>query len=182
MRCSEYRWCTILLCSGAGLVLSSNGEPQAPARSIDKPVRYAGFWYRALAALIDTLLLSVTVFFVVLPLAIGMGVSMSETSSAAEIEAAGEGLGFLLNLLIQWLWFTIWESSSWQASPGKKMLGLRVTDESGRQISFGRANGRYWGKIVSTLILLIGFLMAAFTERKQALHDKMAGTLVVKAD
>ncbi|MCM5570059.1 RDD family protein [Burkholderiaceae bacterium FT117] len=161
--------------------MSTNGESQVQARSAELSVRYAGFWYRALAALIDTVLVNVTAFFVVIPLAISMGLSMSDSSSAEEIEAAGQGLGFLLSMLIQWLWFTIGESSSWQGSVGKKMLGLRVTDEKGRRISFGRANGRYWGKIVSALILFIGFLMAAFTERKQALHDKMAGTLVIKA-
>jgi uncharacterized RDD family membrane protein YckC len=59
-------------------------------------------------------------------------------------------------------------------------LGIRVTDLDGGRISFGRATGRYFGKILSGLILGIGFLMAAFTERKQALHDLLAGTLVVR--
>ena len=59
-------------------------------------------------------------------------------------------------------------------------LGIIVTDLNGNPISFGKANGRYWGKIISTLILLIGYIMAAFTEKKQALHDMMAGTLVIK--
>ncbi|MBU6289830.1 MAG: RDD family protein [Chloroflexi bacterium] len=56
----------------------------------------------------------------------------------------------------------------------------KVVDDRGNPISFGRATGRYFGKIVSALILLIGLFMAAFTARKQALHDMMAGTLVVK--
>ena len=67
------------------------------------------------------------------------------------------------------------------ATPGKMACGIKVTDLDGRRISFGRATGRFFGKILSTLILLIGFLMQPFTARKQALHDILAGTLVVKS-
>ena len=62
---------------------------------------------------------------------------------------------------------------------GKKALGIIVTDLNGAKISFSRATGRYFGKILSGLILYIGFLMAAFTQKKQALHDKLAGCLVI---
>jgi uncharacterized RDD family membrane protein YckC len=72
------------------------------------------------------------------------------------------------------------ESSSWQATLGKKALGMEVTDMEGRRIGFGRATGRTFGKIISAFILYIGFLMAAFTEKKQALHDMIAGCLVIK--
>ena len=77
-------------------------------------------------------------------------------------------------------YFVGFESSSWQATPGKRALGLIVTDTEGRRISPARAVGRYFGKILSGLILLIGYIMIAFTERKQGLHDFLAGTLVVK--
>jgi uncharacterized RDD family membrane protein YckC len=107
---------------------------------------------------------------------------MAGTSSLSEIEAAGQGLGFVLGVLIQWLWFTIAESSKWQATIGKKMVGLKVTDENGERIGFGKANWRYWSKILSALILFVGFVMVAFTEKKQGLHDKIAGTLVVKVN
>lgn len=82
--------------------------------------------------------------------------------------------------MIEWLYWTVFESSSWQATPGKRMLGLRVTDMDGNRIGFGRANARYWSKILSFLILLIGFLMVAFTRRKQGLHDLIASTLVLR--
>jgi uncharacterized RDD family membrane protein YckC len=72
------------------------------------------------------------------------------------------------------------ESSSMQATLGKMALGLKVTDLNGKQISFGKATGRYFAKIISAIILLIGFIMVAFTEKKQGLHDMIAGTLVVK--
>ena len=67
-----------------------------------------------------------------------------------------------------------------QATLGKKAMGLIVTNEHGARIGFGRATGRYFGKILSALILLVGYIMAAFTERKQALHDMIASTLVLK--
>jgi uncharacterized RDD family membrane protein YckC len=71
------------------------------------------------------------------------------------------------------------ESSSRQATVGKIALGLRVTDLNGERITFLRATGRYFGKIISGMILYIGFIMAAFTEKRQALHDLMAECLVV---
>jgi uncharacterized RDD family membrane protein YckC len=72
------------------------------------------------------------------------------------------------------------ESSAWQATLGKKILGLKVTDLSGNRITFARASGRFFGKILSGMILGIGFLMAGFTARKQALHDILAGCLVLR--
>jgi len=89
-------------------------------------------------------------------------------------------LSNIWNVILTWLYYTLSESSGSQATLGKKALGLVVTDEAGHRISFGRANGRYFGKIISGLLLCIGYLMAAFTDRKQALHDIMAGTLVLK--
>ena len=87
-------------------------------------------------------------------------------------------LSTLLNLGIAWLYFAIMESSPTQATLGKMAIGIVVTDMSGNRVSFGRATGRHFAKIVSGIILGIGFLMIAFTERKQGLHDIMADTLV----
>jgi uncharacterized RDD family membrane protein YckC len=72
------------------------------------------------------------------------------------------------------------ESSSFQATLGKRALGLRVMAINGEAASFGRASARYFAKILSS-ILLIGYIMAAFTEKKQALHDRMAGCLVIRS-
>ncbi len=72
------------------------------------------------------------------------------------------------------------ESSSQQATLGKIALGIMVTDLSGNRISFARASGRHFTKILSGIILYIGFIMAGFTEKKQALHDIIADCLVVK--
>ena len=79
---------------------------------------------------------------------------------------------------INWLYFAGLESSAGQGTFGKRAMDIRVTDEQGRRITFGRATGRFFGKIISGF-MMIGCLMAGFTERKQALHDMMAGCLVV---
>lgn len=123
--------------------------------------RYAGFWLRFGAAIIDGILVGL-----VNGILRGM---------------IGDGFMYsVLTLLIGWLYYTLMESSAHQATLGKKVLGIRVTDLDGNRIGFGRATGRYFGKIISAIILLIGYIMAAFTEKKQALHDILAGTLVVK--
>ncbi len=144
--------------------------------------KYAGFWLRVLAYIIDSILgvlLMLTVGFLVGAM-IGFIIAVVG-GSEEDIKAIAGFAGNVISLVISWLWYTLTESSTWQATPGKKILGLKVTDEQGNRISFGLANKRYWSKILSTLILLGGFLMVAFTEKKQGLHDKIAGTLVVKA-
>jgi len=86
----------------------------------------------------------------------------------------------LIRTVLNWLYYALLESSAWQATLGKKALGLEVTDMQGMRISFGRATGRFFAKIISSIILFIGFIMAGFTEKKQALHDMIAGTLVIR--
>jgi uncharacterized RDD family membrane protein YckC len=138
---------------------------------------YAGFWLRFVAYIIDSILLQIVLG--VLSAFLGMGAGLAGAGSDALI---GVQLGSVSVMLVgQWLYFAFMESSTWQASLGKKALGLVVTDEHGERISFGRATGRYFGKILSSLILLIGYMMAGWTERKQALHDMLASTLVYKA-
>jgi uncharacterized RDD family membrane protein YckC len=83
-------------------------------------------------------------------------------------------------LAIQTLYYSLMESSNHQASIGKIVLGLKVTDLNGNKIDFTKALVRNLSKIISSLILMIGYLMAAFTDKKQALHDMVANTLVVK--
>ena len=134
---------------------------------------YAGFWWRFLAFIIDELLLSAVGW------AMGMMVGVAVYGAHGDPGSA-QGLAYLIGLLLNWLYYTMLESSSRRATFGKRACGLIVTDLNGAQISFGRANGRYFGKIISTLIFLIGFFMIGWTERKQGLHDKMAGTLVLR--
>lgn len=132
-------------------------------------LEYAGFWRRLAASIIDALpillLIAVTGGF--------------HRPGLFEPGGGGEHRGGLIRFLLIWLYFALMESSTLQGTLGKLAVGLRVTDLNGNRIGFGRATGRYFGKIVSIAILCVGFFMAAFTEKKQGLHDLMAGTLVV---
>ncbi len=139
----------------------------------DSIVNYAGFWIRVLAYLIDTIILAVVQFV----LALAFGVSLFDLDASQSY-----GVADVLMLVITFAYFIGFEGSAMQATPGKKALGLIVTDLQGGRISYGRATGRYFGKILSGLILLIGFIMVAFTERNQGLHDMLASTLVVKGE
>ena len=119
---------------------------------------------------IDTVVITVPIVIV----AIAAGASSGGNTS--------NDMENLLNVVVffaGWLYFALQESGAHQATIGKRMMGLRVFDMNGQRISFGRASGRYFAKILSALILLIGFVMIAFTARKQGLHDMIAGTVVL---
>src|SRR6185295_11645157 len=140
-------------------------------------VNYAGFWWRVLAYLIDGLILGI-IFW---PLSILVVLALSQSGidpDSPVLQLSQFGLnGF--QILVTWLYQAFCESSSWQGTIGKKVLGLRVTDMDGNQISFGRATGRYFAMMISGMICFIGFIMVAFTEKKQGLHDMLASTLVL---
>lgn len=143
---------------------------------------YGGFWIRFAAYLIDAIVLAIGGGIVGGILGAVIGIVMASGGGATnEIAAVASLVGNVVGIVLNWLYFGFMESSSWQASLGKKAVGLVVTDENGRRISFGRATGRYFAKIISALILLVGFMMAGWTQRKQGLHDMIAGTLVWKA-
>lgn len=135
--------------------------------------RYAGFWWRFLALLIDTVILAVAQW--VISLATGVGVEVSDEKTLVMAWPI-----ILVFVLGPWLYSAFLESSNWQATLGKKVCGLIVVDDGGNRISFGRATGRYFAKVISAIILYIGFFMAGWTQRKRALHDMIAGTLVLK--
>ena len=101
---------------------------------------------------------------------------------AAVMAVAFSMLAIIFPVLIAagWLYEGLMISSSWQATIGKRILGLRVTDDAGNRIAFGCATARHFSKILSAMIFYIGFIMAAFTDRKKALHDMIAGTLVLQ--
>ncbi|MDV6316147.1 RDD family protein [Idiomarina sp. HP20-50] len=143
--------------------------------------RHGGFWLRLVAAIIDGIILQVGLFIVGLIVGIFVGIFMGVAGASTEdIQWVSMSIGYGIGIIGQWLYFTIFEISGWQATPGKKVLSLKVTDMEGQQIGFGQANIRYWSKIISALILFIGFIMIAFTEKKQGLHDIFAKTLVIK--
>jgi uncharacterized RDD family membrane protein YckC len=86
----------------------------------------------------------------------------------------------LILVILQWLYFAGMESSEHQGTLGKMALGLIVTDINDQRISFARATGRFFAKIITNYTFLIGYIMAGFTEKKQALHDMIASTLVLR--
>lgn len=153
---------------------------------------YGGFWIRFVAYVIDAIILSIAASIIILPVlgALGFGAygtmsgggEMSEDQVGALIGMiTGAGLFMqLAYIVIYWLYFALMESSAKQATIGKMALGLKVINKDGSRMNFGQATLRYFGKLVSTAILLIGYIIAGFTEKKQALHDMIAGTYVVK--
>lgn len=116
-------------------------------------MEFAGFWKRAFALLVDGLILA----------------------AGETLLSYDRGITGLLGAV----YFIAMESSPWQGTLGKRLLGIRVTDLNGARVGGWRAAGRHFAKIVSALVLFIGFFMAAFTEKKQGLHDMIAGCLVV---
>ncbi len=143
---------------------------------------YAGFWIRFLAMFLDTLcimiiwnLIFITCFF------LARGNIGSITAVLQALKPYVKGLE-LLYFILGWLCQALLESSAWQATPGKKICGLRVTDLSGCKLTFKRASIRCWAQLISGVPCWVGYFMVVFTEKKQALHDIIAGTLVVKAD
>jgi len=149
-------------------------------------VQYAGFWIRVIATLIDAIIVRVVVhpiaaIFGFGGLALG-GLGTLGLHHGAGLPALIFGTGVLavLTLGASWLYEALMESSSYQATLGKMIFGMKVTDLYGNRIDFARATGRHFAKWLSGLMLCFGFIMVAFTERKQGLHDMLAGTLVRK--
>jgi uncharacterized RDD family membrane protein YckC len=132
---------------------------------------YAGFFRRLLAYLIDAL--------VVAALQIGLfAAAIPVLSSDPKVNASS----LAVRSAATWAYFALMESSPLQATLGKLALGIRVEHEQGGPLTFRRASMRYWLKILSSLTLMIGWLMAAFTPRRQALHDLMVHSVVVRTD
>jgi uncharacterized RDD family membrane protein YckC len=140
---------------------------------------YAGFWRRFAAFFIDNIIMGIAGG--ILGAIVGMAAVSSGNAPGGQISPGLSAGVQLLSFLMQLVYFAGMESSSSQATLGKLALGIKVVDLHGWRITFGRAIGRNLARILSAIILGIGYIMAAFTERKQALHDMMAGTLVVKS-
>ncbi|MEL6460108.1 MAG: RDD family protein [Cyanobacteria bacterium J06621_15] len=86
----------------------------------------------------------------------------------------------MIGLITNWLYFTVLESSKLQSTLGKSILGVKVTDLNHQKISFSQANIRYWGKLVSILMLMIGLIMIMFNQKRQSFHDMVAKTIVIR--
>ncbi|AVI40695.1 RDD family protein [Bacillus pumilus] len=160
----------------------------------------AGVGYRFLAHLLDGIIIGVpysfimfilaTLFFVSSPEAAMMmdndSYYYSTTVMTDEDWAVIMGLIFfyigaiLVGIVVTWLYYAIMESSKLQGTLGKMALGIKVTRVTGEKVTFGRATSRFFAKGFLSPILYIGYIIAFFTEKKQALHDLIASTIVVK--
>ena len=179
------------------------GSPAASAPYTAPPISYApvsiapyaGFWLRFVAALIDGLVIGIPVIAIIVAFAISMGIGAklrnfnSDDPPAAMIGALIGFIALAIVVLVvgEWLYFSLMESSTWQGTLGKKAIGLFVTDLEGRRVTFGRASGRFaagrlLGRVpgIGGLYFIVSCICAGFTERKQALHDMIAGTLVLR--
>ena len=148
--------------SDGAMYCQNCGHPlTAPAASASPTRIYGGFWQRFAALIIDAVILSA-----------GTGI----------LTAISFGGGAIVVFFGPWIYEALMLSSEWQATVGKRALSIVVTRSDGSRLSFGRATGRHFAKYISTVLLFFGFFMAAFTAKKQALHDIIADTLVFNAD
>ncbi len=147
---------------------------------------YAGFWLRVVAFIIDSIVLSVLYLLLILPLydylvpqpAIDTGFTTQGTTLVQQIWMPD--VSQVVLLLVGIAYYAVMEASRHQASLGKLALELKVTDAAGDRLSLSRSVLRNASKLISALLLMAGYLAAAFTRRKQAIHDLIAGALVLK--
>lgn len=176
--------------SAAAIPVSSPASPYTPPASplaeqddfqSGGEVVYAGFWKRFAALAIDSFVIGIAYYGMVIAMMIvlGLGAGMMEGSAAAGGMFALVAMVYLIYPLLSVLYYVGFESSSRQATLGKMAVGIKVTDASGRRLSRGQAVGRWFSHLLSYFTLYIGYLMAGFTDRKRGLHDMVAGTLVV---
>jgi uncharacterized RDD family membrane protein YckC len=137
----------------------------APATS-ERKYTYAGFWIRVGASFLDGILLSIINAIISYAFLGGLG----NPSTIA--------IYYIISLVIGVAYHCVMESSEKQATLGKMAVGIKVGDVNGSRISFGQALARYFSKIISALILFIGFMMVGWDDKKQGLHDKIANTFV----
>jgi uncharacterized RDD family membrane protein YckC len=158
---------------------------------VSRGFTYAGFWLRVVAALIDGVIMSIALGVLLVPLFLltGMEAHIDEMVQHHGQPDPALIVGLIamivvfaaVSVVIQWLYHAYLESGEKQATWGKQALGLYVTDLMGNPITFGRASGRFFAKIITGMIPLgIGYIMAGFTERRQALHDMIASCLVLR--
>jgi uncharacterized RDD family membrane protein YckC len=155
------------------------GAMPYPAAAPLGGVRYGGFWIRVVAFIIDAIIVRVVAWPIGMVFSLGglAGTMGGFPHGGVGLHLLGGGIVAVVIIFGSWLYEALMLSSPYQATLGKMIFGMKVTDLSGNRISFGRATGRHFAKWLSAMILCIGFIMVGLTERKQGLHDMLAGTL-----
>lgn len=168
-----------------------SGTPTSSTRAAYAPqLFYAGFWLRFVAYLIDSVILGIVCMILIVVVAFASGIAamirnMPENPTPDMFLRGAFVLAILsliaITTVITWLYYAWMESSPSQGTLGKMAMGLIVTDMQYRPVSFARASGRFFAKFITGLIpLCIGYIMAGFTAKKQALHDMIASCLVLR--
>ena len=154
--------------------------PPPPAWYLSEPTtwapEYAGFWRRFFAQLVDGIVLVIP--FRILDSVMERILAENEFNLVRSLMVIAAWI--VAYIVVPWLYVALQLSSVHQATLGKRALGIVVTDLKGGRISFGRATGRYFADYISTITLMIGYLIQPFTAKRQALHDIIAKTLVVR--
>ncbi len=158
---------------------------EATHSSSENSDKFAGFWLRLAAHIIDHFVLGFVIGAIVSFTMLVMGISASfledmDNPATQMIVISFSTVVGVSALVVTWLYYAMMESSSYQGTLGKLALSMKVTDANGEKVSFAQATGRFFGKFLSSFILYIGYIMIAFTEKKQGLHDILAGTLVLR--
>jgi uncharacterized RDD family membrane protein YckC len=170
-------------CAKCGANLDAPGlapatrTPGSSATAAAPEAPYSGFWRRVWARLIDGVVFYVAFVAVIVVVAAVAGKTGGLGGRGVVVVATLAAF-----LLAPWLYHALMESSSVQATVGKLAAGIKVTDEAGRRTTFGRATGRYFAHMLTGLTLGVGYAMVVFTRRRQALHDMIAGSLVVRRE
>lgn len=155
-----------------------------PPSGIEEPLfpfAYASVMGRLIAMMIDWLFVFVLLLILFIPLfLLSLVGSLIVAPVLALFNLTLIPSFFALYVFVHWIYCATMESSDRGATYGKRIFGMRVCDERGQKLSFARASLRYFAKVLSALPFLLGFVMAIVTRRKQALHDLIAETLVIK--
>lgn len=158
-------------------------------------LKYAGFWLRFAAYIIDQFVIGIAGFILFVPVILGViafGVvnfdgidNFTDLCASDALLMIGGIIGMILlailiSVVMKWLYYALMESSKFGGTIGKMAVHIKVVDMQGNRITFGRATGRYFSRIITNMTFLIGYIIAGFTEKKQALHDLIASCLVVQ--
>jgi uncharacterized RDD family membrane protein YckC len=141
---------------------------------------YAGFWIRALAYLIDCAICFIPVCVIAVIVLNVSGYATPDQTPGQTASTMPLWICMLVGFLAQWPYWAVSESSGRQATLGKRIVGIIVIDQNGSRISFARASARYVARVIAAIPLYLGLIVVAFDGKKRGLHDRMAGTLVIK--
>lgn len=160
----------------------SSGAAPTASTTGNTALRYSGFWVRWAAAMIDGWVTTIVTYVIFIPFGFSMGIMGSATGNEEAFSIGTAIVTMLLSFLLV-LGYYVLMTYYYGATLGKMAVGARVCAEDGSRLSFGTVVLReFVGKLVSGILLYAGYLMVAFTDRKRALHDMMAHSVVVYTD